>query len=164
MSTAVTVNTYTHTVTHVTAKMLYSIQRIIQQIGLDPAKFLADWDALERGISTWLESQHLREVTLEVWDPSTDALMTRWDISVNYGYSGDGSLWADIDGIKYAIKKAGTVPILCSYRIVVDKKPGAAAVSGWTGATLRSTDHLKRYGVGSTIGGNGIAAETSYWR
>ncbi len=164
MSTAVTVNTYSHTVTHVTAKMLYSLQRIVQQIGLDPSKIAAEWEDLERGISTWLGSNHLREVVLEVWDPSTDKAITRWDITVNYGYAGDGSLWADIDGIRYAIRKAGTVPVLCDYQIVVDLAPGYAPVRGWGNATLRSTAHLKRYSIGSTIGGNGIAAETSYWR
>jgi hypothetical protein len=164
MSTAVTVNTYSHTVTHVTAKMLYSLQRIIQQIGLDAGKITSDWDNLERGISTWLKSQHLQRVILEVWNPKSDALITRWDIEVNYGYTGDGSLWADIDGIKYAIQKAGTVAILCEYRIIVTRSAGYPEVLGWTSATLRSTDHLKQYSVGSTIGGNGIAAETSYWR
>ncbi len=164
MSTAVTVNTYAHTVTYVTAKMLHSIQRIVQQIGLDPGKMMADWESLERGISTWLSTQHLKTVILEVWNPKTDTLVTRWDIEINYGYAGDGSLWADIDGIKYAIQKAGTVASLCEYRIVVTHKAGFPEVVGWTNTSLRSTQHLRRYAVGSTIGGNGIAAETSYWR
>jgi len=164
MSTSVSVNTYSHTVTHVTDKMLYSIQRIIQQIGLDPAKLSAERNSLERGISTWLSSQHLREVVLEVWDPKTDKLVTRWDITVNYGYTGDGSLWADVDGIKYAISKAGTVAALCNYRVLVDLAPNHPKVEGWSSTTYRTTDHLSRYSIGSTVGGNGIAAETSYYR
>jgi hypothetical protein len=125
---------------------------------------MADWDSLERGISAWLRSQHLKKVILEVWNPRADTVVTRWDIEVNYGYTGDGSLWADIDGIKYAIQKAGTVASCCEYRIVVTCADGYPEVVGWTSTGLRSTEHLRRYAVGSTIGGNGIAAETTYWR
>ena len=54
MSTFVVVNTYTHSVTYVTDKMLMSLKEIIRCSGLSPEKFVADWKVLQRGISTWL--------------------------------------------------------------------------------------------------------------
>jgi hypothetical protein len=164
MSTSVSVNTYTHTATHVANKMLHSFQQIVRLIGLDPGKLSDDWPVLERGIAAWLNSKHLWRVVLEVWNSATDQAVTRWDMNIDYGYSGDGSLWADTDTIRYHIAKAGLVPSRCDYRIIVNNHDGYPAVEGWNTASLRSTEHLKRFSVGSTIGGNGIATPTSYWR
>lgn len=164
MSTAVSVNTYAHTVTYVTTKMLLSLKEIIRLIGLDPAKITDEWTSLELAISTWLDSKHLRQVTLEVFDRRADALVTRWDLDVVYGYSGDGSLWTDTDALRYSIAKAGAAPSGCNYRFLLLTWPNEPKVPGWSSTTYRSTDGFKRYGVGATIGGDGISTETSYWR
>src|SRR5438046_464078 len=116
MSTVVSVNTLTHTVTYVTSKMLLSLKEIIREIGLNPSKLTSDWPTLENGIAKWLESRHLERVTLEVYNPKTDGLVYRWDMDVVYGYTGDGSLWVDTDAIKYAIAKEGCSPAQCQYR------------------------------------------------
>src|SRR5215203_2319669 len=50
MSTVVSVNTYTQSVTYVTDKLLTSIKNIIRLSGLNPTKLVSDWGALERGI------------------------------------------------------------------------------------------------------------------
>lgn len=163
MSTKVTVNTYTHTVTYVTSKLLYSLQTIIREIGLDPAKLTKDWSTLEEGISTWLEARDLIEIVLEVFDERSGKLATRWDLEIVYGYTGDGSLWTDTWAIKYAIEKAGFSPKGCDYRIIVRTKPGARSLSGWSSTEFKSTAGFNRYSLGSTIGGNGLASEASYW-
>ena len=163
MSTYVVVNTYTHTVTHVAARMMLTLKEIIRGIGLDPGYLTDQWPTLERGLTAWLTSQHLQRVVLEIFHPTTKALVARWDLDVIYGYTGDGSLWADTDAIRYSIAKAGLVAGRCEYRIVVTTKPGRPAVDGWGPATLKSTDGFTRYAVGSTIGGNGIAAQAAYW-
>jgi len=67
MSTVVTVNTYTYSVTYVTDKLLKSIKDVIRLSGLDPSKFADDWNWMERGIKTWLDTQHLEKVVLEVY-------------------------------------------------------------------------------------------------
>jgi excinuclease ABC subunit A len=77
MSTFVVVNTYTHSVTYVADKMLHSLHQIIRESGLSPEKLTEDWNTLQRGISTWLSTGHLETVTLEVFDPNTDALVGR---------------------------------------------------------------------------------------
>jgi hypothetical protein len=163
MSTTVVVNTYTHTATYVAAKLLLSIKEIVRESGLDPVKLADQWVVLERGISTWLGSQHLQGVTLEIYEPSTVRLVKRWDLDIIYGYSGDGTLWTDTAALRYSILKAGAIPSRCSYRVLVTTAPGAPAVAGWSNTTLLSTEGFTRYAVGSSIGGNGIGANAAYW-
>src|SRR5262249_54046603 len=123
MSTFVAVNTYTHSVTYVTDNILRSLQDIVRMSGLNPAQISEDWDTLERGIKTWIESQHLETIVLEVYNPTTDELIGRWDIEISYGWSGDsGRFWVDTDQIKTAIKKAGVWPSESRYRIVCCNK------------------------------------------
>lgn len=163
MSTFTVSITYTHTVTHVTTKMLLTLKEIIREIGLDPARFTDDWASNEWAISTWLASRHLQRVTLEVYNPWTDALVTRWDMDVIYATVGDGCLWVDTDAVRYAIAKAGLVPSHCRYDIKLKNSPGRPDVDGWGPCDFRSTDGFKRYSLGATIGGNGLAAQTAYW-
>jgi len=170
MSSALSVSTYgltyttTHTVNHVTSKMLLILKEIIREIGLDPGKLSNQWGILELGISTWLRSQHLKQVSLEIFNPKTDALVSRWDLDVVYGYGNDDTFWADTDSIRYSICKAGLVPSQCDYRFVVDTSPGREKVEGWGSCTARSTEGFHRYCLGATIGGNGIGTEVAYWR
>jgi hypothetical protein len=165
-STAVSVNTFTHSVTYVTDQILLSIRRIISWSELDPAKFLGNRDVLENGVKTWLRTRDLEQAMLEIIEPITAKLLVRWDIDVRYtsNANDDGTFWADTDAIKNAIKKCGAVPSECRYRILVHLKEGATAVSGWATTTLSSTDGLKRYCVGTTIGANSVAAGTAYWK
>lgn len=162
MSTYTVSITYTHTVTYVTTKMLLTLKEIIREIGLDPARFTDSWDSNERAISTWLASRHLQRVTLEVYDPRTNALVTRWDMDVIYASVGDGALWVDTAAVRYAIAKAGLVPSSCRYSLILTA-PGGADVSGWGSCDFRSTDGFKRFAVGATVGGNGLSAQTAYW-
>jgi HORMA domain-containing protein len=163
MSTFTVAITYTHTVTHVTTKMLLTLKEIIREIGLDPSRFTDRWDSYERAISTWLGSRHLERVTLEVYDPTTDAAVTRWDMDVVYATVGDGSLWVDTDAVRYAIRKAGLVPSSCRYTIKLKTATGEPDVPGWVDCEFRSMEGFKRYSAGATVGGNGLAAQTAYW-
>jgi hypothetical protein len=163
MSSSTFVISYSYTVTYVTTKMLLMLKEIIREIGLDPSAFANDWTSYETAISTWLNSRELERVTLEVYNPGTNALVTRWDIDVLYSSVGDGSLWVDTAAIRYQIIKAGLAPASCSYEIKVKNKPGWTVVKGWGAASLRSTEGFKRYGIGATIGGNGLTAQTAFW-
>lgn len=163
MSTYTVSITYTHTVTYVTTKMLLTLKEIIREIGLDPARFTDSWDSNERAISTWLASRHLQRVILEVYDPRTNALVTRWDMDVVYASVGDGVLWVDTAAVRYAIAKAGLVASSCRYDIILTTAPGRPDVVGWGSCDFRSTDGFKRYIVGATVGGNGLSANTAYW-
>lgn len=163
MSTFTVSLTYTHTVTYVTTKMLLTLKEIIREIGLDPAHFTDSWDTYERAITTWLSSRDLQRVTLEVYDPKTTGLVTRWDMDVVYASVGDGALWVDTAAVRYSIVKAGLVPSSCRYDIKLTNSPSRPNVIGWGSCELRSTEGFKRYSVGATIGGNGLSAQTAYW-
>ncbi|MGO8974336.1 MAG: HORMA domain containing protein [Steroidobacteraceae bacterium] len=162
MSTSTFTISYTHTVTYVTAKMLLLLKEIIREIGLDPSKLAHDWGSYEAAMSTWLTSRHLQKVTLEVYDPTNDRLITRWDLDIEYGPTGDGALWVDTAAIHYQILKAGLVPSSCQYQIKL-VSPGGRAVPGWGTVPFRSTLGFNRYCIGATIGGNGISTQASYW-
>lgn len=163
--TAVSVNTYTHSVTFVADNILKSFKDIIRLSGLDPSNFASNWEVYMRGIRTWLDSQHLRCVTLEIFHPKTDALIGRWDMDVVYSWSsGDGNFWIDTEQVKYAILKAGVAPSDANYRLVLDNKPGRPTVDGWSGTEYRSTEGFARQSLGSTVEHSGLGASAAYWR
>jgi hypothetical protein len=160
---ALTYNT-THTVSFVTSKMLMLLKEIIREVGLDPGKLTDDWALLERGIAAWLKSQHLKQVTLEIYNPKTDALVSRWDLDVVYGYGCDETFWADTESIRYSISKAGLMASQCKYTFIIYNSSGRPDVDGWSLGTARSTEGFRRYSIGSTVGGNGIGTDIAYWR
>lgn len=162
---AVAVYSYTQSVTYVADNILKSLKDIILHSGLDPTKLAGDWTVLLGGISTWIDSKHLKSVSLEIFDPATDALITRWDISMSYTWDvSAGTFWTDTEQLKYAIKKAGLMPSQASYRVFVSNKPGRPAVDGWSNCTARSTDGMVRQSLGTTVDHGGLAANASYWR
>ncbi|WP_418609522.1 HORMA domain containing protein [Gluconobacter cerinus] len=163
--TNVAVNTYTHSVTYVADNILKSLKDIIRLVGLDPTEFVGDWELHMRGVQTWLNTGDLETVKLEIYNPSTDALIFRWDIDIAYGWSGgDGSFWTDTEQLKYAIKKAGLVPNEARYRLLLQSKPGHPEVAGWSKASSRSTEGMVRQSLGTTVEHSGLGASTSYLR
>lgn len=165
MPVSVSVRSYTHAVTYVSENLLRSLKDVIRLSGLDPAQFTDDWPVLHKGIKTWIESGHLERVTLEVYDPSTNGLVGRWDVEIAYSYtSGDGSFWTDTDDIRYAIQKAGQHPSSCRYNVIVQNKPGEPNVPGWSPATFRSTAGMVRQSIGTTIEASGLSGGFSYYR
>jgi hypothetical protein len=164
MST-VAVYSYTHSVVYVTDNILRSLKDIIVKSGLNPEKLTGEWAVLHRGIKAWIESKELEYVTLEIYNPADNSLITRWDVTVAYSWSSDaGNFWTDTDQLKYAIKKAGIVPAAATYSVMVKNKPGWTAVDGWGTGSFRSTDGFVRQSLGTTVEHNGLGAATSYWR
>ena len=162
--TSVAVYSYTHSVTYVADNILKSFKDIIRLSGLDPTNLVQDWDSKMLALKTWLSSGHLEKVVLEVFDPTTDKLVGRWDIDVVYGAAGDGSFWTDTDQIKYHIRKAGLWPSQVAYRLLIHNKSGRPAVRGWGPAEYRSTEGFTRHSLGSTIEHNGLGGSAAYWR
>lgn len=165
MSTVATYS-YTHSVTYVTDNILKSLKNIIRLSGLDPSAFVGTWSSCQLAIKTWLDSEHLEQVTLEIYNPDNDKLITRWDIEVVYGWSlaGDGSFWTDTDQLEYAIRKTGLLPSQAKYDLLLFTKPGRPNVTGWGPGTTRSTEGMVRQSLGSTIEHNGLGGQTGYWR
>jgi hypothetical protein len=164
MASIVSVNTYTHSVTYVTDKMLGSLRTIITGIGLDPTKFTNNWQLYERGVKTWLESKHLKEAVLEITS-STGSFVTRCDFTIDYSYGGgDGAMWVDTDSIKFSIAKMGVIAKDCTYALKLSLGAGAAAVDGWSDCDFLSTAGFVKQSLGTTIGTNSIGAQAGYWR
>lgn len=162
---AVAVYSYTQSVVYVADNILKSLKDIIRLSGLDPAKLVGEWDVLLRGISIWIESRHLETVKLEIYNPTTDALITRWDVGISYTWDiSAGTFWTDTEQLKYAIRKAGLMPSQASYRVVATNSKGRPDVAGWSLCNLRSTDGMVQQSLGTTIEHNGLGAKTTYWR
>ena len=169
MSTAaIRVDTHTHAVTHVTANLMRGLKRLIQGCGLSTDKILGAWPVLEAGINAWLASGHLQRLVLEVFDPSdvNDDRRGRFDFDIDYGYypGGDGALWMDTDTVAATIRKNGSYPSQCGYRIVAVSSAGRPDVPGWSSTSLRSTGGMSRHVVGTTVGGGSLGASVAYWR
>ena len=163
--TSVITYSRTQSVTYVADNILKSLKDIIRESGMNPTKFVNDSDVNMRGLKTWLESEHLERITLEVYNPTTDRLITRWDIDVRYDWSsGDASFWTDTEQLKWAIRKAGVAPSSAEYDLILHNKAGRPDVSGWSACGYRSTDGMVRQSLGSTIEHNGLGASASYWR
>ncbi len=155
----------TQSVTYVADNILKSLKDIIRESGMDPTELVNDTEVNMRGLKTWLESEHLECITLEIYNPSTNKLITRWDIDVRYDWSsGDASFWTDTEQLKSAIKKAGVAPSTAKYGLKLHNKTGRPDVTGWSPYTYRSTDGMVRQSLGSTIEHNGLGASASYWR
>lgn len=162
---SVAVYSYTHSVTYVADNILKSLKDIIRLSGLDPTNLVEGWESSLLALRTWLDSEHLRKVVLEIYDPKTDALITRWDVDIMYSWSsGDGSFWTDTEQLRYAIRKAGVAPSTARYRLVMDNKLGRPDVPGWSQTTYRSTDGMVRQSLGSTVEHSGLGGSAAYWR
>ncbi len=83
--------------------ILKSFKDIIRLSGLDPSRFTDDWATNLLAIKTWLGTNDLEKVILEVFNPANGALIVRWDIDIVYGWTGDGGFWTDTEQLKYHI-------------------------------------------------------------
>ncbi len=163
--TTVSAYSYTHSVTYVADNVLKSLKDIIRLSGMDPTKLTNEWESTHRAIRTWLASEHLEKVVLEIYSPATNVLVLRWDIDIIYQWSsGDGSFYTDTDQLRYHIRKAGVAPASASYEILLKNKPGRPDVEGWGTGSFRATDGLVRQSLGSTIEHSGLGASAAYWR
>ncbi|MBB5763357.1 HORMA domain containing protein [Methylorubrum rhodesianum] len=165
MTTSVTVNTYTNSVTYVADNIQRTLKDIIRLSGLNPQNFINNWELNNRGLRTWLETKDLETVVLEIYNPISGALIIRWDIDIVYGWSsGEGNFWTDTEQLKYAIRKAGVAPENASYSLILRCKPNRPNVDGWSSCSMRSTDGMVRQSLGSTVEHYGLGANSAYWR
>ncbi len=168
MSSSVRVSTSTYAVTYVANKMVIGLKRLVVGCGLDASAIVSSWGAIEQAIDTWLKSRHLTAVVLEVWDTTRTGhpLVGRFDFDIDYGYyaDGDGELWMDTSYVNGVIRKNGSFPRNCTYRVVCSVSSGAPDIQGWGNTELRSTSGLRRHSIGTTIGGGGIGAGLTYWK
>jgi len=165
MSTYVTVNTYTYSVTFMSEKIVHSLKEIIRESGLDPGKLAGNWESTQEGIATWLRTRDLLAVHLEIYNPTTDKLVLRWDFDVVYDADGGDGMWIDTEDLWYAINKAGQAPCRCKYSLILTTQHGRPDVDGWSSCGYRSTDGLSRHSIGTMINASsGLGSRAAYWR
>ena len=162
--TAVTVVTYTHSVTYVSDNILRGFKDIVSLIGLDPKGLVANWKVLMRGLETWLDTGHLNKVVLEIFNPSTGNLVGRWDIDIVYGWSGDGEFWVDPDQVRYHIQKVKLAPSNVTYRVVVENRENHPSVKGWDSTSFLITDGFVQQSLGLTVNHSGLGGSFCHWR
>ncbi len=165
MTVSVSVRSYTHSITYVTDNILRSLKEIIRQSGLSPEKLATEWSSLELAIRTWIESGDLIRVILEIFDPKTNGLLTRWDVEITYGYSdGDGYFFADTEAIRSAIRKTGVQASTAGYEFTLTTRPGRPDVKGWGPGSLRSIGGMVEQRIGTSIEAAGLSGGISYYR
>ena len=166
MSTSVSVNTYTYSVTFVADNVQRTLKDIIVQSGLNPSKYIDDWKSINLAITTWIQSKHLQTIVLEIFNPKGDSLVGRWDLDITYGWSSSdtGSFWIDTEQIKTAIRKSGAVPSTCDYKVMFINSPGRPDVEGWSKGSFRSIEGFVKQSLGSTVEHSGLGAGASYYR
>lgn len=168
MTASVRVNTAAHATTYVATNVLRGMRQVIREAGLSLTKITKEWAVLEAGVATWLGSGHLRGLVLEVYDPTMPTgadLVGRFDFTIDYTYygDGDGELWFDPDTIAYTVRKNGSYPQRCEYRLVADTAPGHPEVTGWTSTRFRSTAGFTQHSVGTALGGGSLGAVLDYY-
>lgn len=163
--TNVSVCTYTHSVTYLADNILKSFKDVIRLSGLNPGPLVDTWQSKMLAMETWLHSGHLQKVILEIYNPKTNALITRWDVDIVYGWSSDnGTFWTDTEQLKYHILKAGVAPSEARYSLILHHSPGAPDVAGWSSTNYRSTSGMVRQSLGSTVEHSGLGGNAAFWR
>src|SRR4051812_45453634 len=112
-ATATATTTFTHVTNYFADKMLMLLGNIIRDSGLSMTQFTSVRSVLEQGIKTWLQSGHLRKVTLEIFKPGSTTLVRRWDLDWDKCDAAESGFWVDIADIKYHLAKAGVVTTHC---------------------------------------------------
>ncbi len=164
MNTYVAVNTFVYSVTFMSEKLVYSLKEIVRETGLNPGRLACNWESTQGAIAIWLRSRHLLAVRLEIYNPTTNKLILRWDFDVVYDADGDGSMWVDTDDLWYAIAKTGQAPSRCKYDVILMTKYGSPDVPGWSNCSLRSTHGLSRHSIGTMMSAsNGLSSRAAYW-
>ncbi len=167
MST-VHVGSHTHTTTYVATNLLRSLRQLISAAGLDPTKFMSNWSMWEDGVAHWLSQRGLDALVLEIYDPTdtVDDRRGRFDFTLDYSYGGDGDLWIDPDIISFTVKKSGSYPSQCRYRLVAMTSSFATdpPSGNWTSVSLRSTAGFTKHNAGTSVAGGSTAASLSYYR
>lgn len=165
-STGTSTTTYSRvqTINFLTNEIWNKLKVIVRECELDSASFCEDEKLFTTGFRAWLTSGHLKCVYIEIFDKATDKLIKRWDIVVTQDSSGNTQLWADTEGIRYAIAKAGKLPSGCSFAIKIQNKAGRPDVDGFAKCSERSKAHLTQGSVGTTATANGTNLITNFYK
>lgn len=165
--TAVYSTTYSRTQTaiYVSDKMRNFLKLLVNRYGLDPSGVVDAWSEwVDRATRYYLETGALTGIVIEFYKPGSDYASARWDFPIRYDGNGVDEMWVDRMFFEEALAKATSPPPGCTYRIVLNTKPGTPDIAGVTSATLRSINGLTAREAGTIIATPDLMASARYYR
>lgn len=179
----VTHTTWTQTANFVVSSTVGFLFDYAQARGLGTDKISSKREKLESALYTYLNTRHLRKVSIEVYEEGaskSDEAIERFDLS--YEVKDPDSLsdsevqrLQDKDFNQYReevmeqLQELESLPDNVDYRILIwcapennhgQKKPD---VDGWSSTTARSTDHLQKKDLGDAVNTGAVNADASLW-
>jgi hypothetical protein len=157
--------TQTHSIVFMSDNMRNTLREVIREYGISPGKLMQDWDTIERGIQTWLQSRHLNNIVVEFFKPGAADAAARWEFPIVYTGSGvDDDMWLDKNYLRQLIGKSKRPTSDCTYRILLCTDSDAPAVSGFTSCSFLGTGQMSARQAGTVIATGHITAGATYWR
>ena len=164
--TTVSVQTYTrtHTSVYVSDKLRNLLKVLVVKHGLDPKGVVDAWSGwVDHAARTWLQSGHLRTITIEFYWPESSDALARWDFPIRYDGVDADEMWTDRLFFEESFLKAKVPPAGCSYRIVLSHTHNAPHIAGLTSTTFRSVNRLVAREAGTVITTHDIMASARYY-
>lgn len=157
--------TQTHSIVFLSDNLRNTLREVIRENGISPQKLVQDWEVIEQGIHTWLQSRHLNNIVVEFFKPGASIASARWEFPIGYTGSGvEDDMWLDKAYLRQLIAKAKRPTTDCTYRILLCTNSGAPTVAGFTSCTFLSTGQLAARQAGTVISTGHITASATYWK
>ena len=155
----------THNIVFLSDNLRNTLREVIRENGISTDKLMQDWDTIERGIKTWLNSGHLNSIVVEFFRPGATVSSARWEFPIGYAGSGvQDDMWLDKNYLRQVIAKSARPTTDCTYRIILCTNAGRPAVSGFTDCSFLSTGGLAARQAGTVIATGHMTAAVTYWR
>jgi len=157
--------TNTHSVVFLSDNLRNTLREVIRENGISPEKLMQDWETIERGIRTWLQSGHLNNVVIEFFKPGATSASARWEFPIGYVGSGvTDDMWLDKNYLRQLIAKSARPTTGCAYRVILCTDPGRPEVDGFSPCSFLSTGNLAARQAGTVIATGHMTAAVTYWR
>jgi hypothetical protein len=156
---------YTHNIVFLSDNLRNTLREVIRENGISPNKLMQDWETIERGIRTWLQSGHLNNIVVEFFKPGASSASARWEFPI--GYSGSGihhDMWLDKNYLRQLIAKSAQPSTDCTYRILLCADAGRPYIEGFFDCSFLSTGNLAARQAGTVIATGNMTAAVTYWR
>jgi hypothetical protein len=157
--------TYTHAIVFLSDNLRNTLREVIRENGISPNKLMQDWETIELGIRTWLQSGHLNNIVVEFFKPGASESSARWEFPIGYAGSGvQDDMWLDKNYLRQLIAKSARPSTDCTYRILLCTNPGKPYVDGFSDCPFLSTGNLAARQAGTVIATGYMTAAVTYWR
>jgi hypothetical protein len=156
------VSTRTQTAVHLTDVITGAFSAIIATLGISRNNLDQNWDAIERGLMTWIDEGSLKDVCLEFGDRDDPEAI--FEIPVEYRFTGVGNVdfVASRARLVRLTAKIEKVPAGTSYRVVVTHHGSYTPITGWSSTNSANRSGLSSYNLGSLGSGPDARASMNY--